>query len=463
MGDGEISVTASKKRAARTQLTKDVDFDAENEDGGLCGQETKDFQRASEDVLATRNFFKVCRSQSSSEGASSPFSAVKLAIPSAAPQVEEASKDANEFSNQAEISLEREAIEVGEFALREVDEKENSEAGLIDLNSTGLNSGEPTSGKKELQGESTNFKHTDLNTEETDTGYSNKEETEKEEGAEGEEKTKRKTFERKQPAAVKTFQQLSTAQNAFTGISGTGFSCSSFSFDTKIMPFGSTPKFGSFSTGSAFGSASSTVSVGGTGSFGTKLSSDDLGPSAASGDTCNSSGPLQLFGTAAADTIPRIGSGMGTTQEVSIETGEEKENSVFTADAALFQYINGGWKERGKGELRLNIPTADVGRARLVMRARGNYRLILNANMYPDTKLTGMEKRGFTFACFNSAGEAKEGLGTFALKFKDSFIAEDFQAAIEAHKDRLLTELKTLENSSESVECPQMLNNTTDP
>uniref|UniRef100_A0A0C9S3C7 TSA: Wollemia nobilis Ref_Wollemi_Transcript_15314_2303 transcribed RNA sequence n=1 Tax=Wollemia nobilis TaxID=56998 RepID=A0A0C9S3C7_9CONI len=270
---------------------------------------------------------------------------------------------------------------------------------------------------------------------------------------------KKKTLERKQRAAVKTFQQLSTAQNAFTGLSGTGFSSSSFSFDTKIIPFGSTPKFGSFSTGSAFTSASSTGSMGGTGClFGTKLNTDDLAPRASFGNTDNSYAPLQLFGTPATDNISRSGSGFGALPEVPVETGEEKEKPVFTADATLFQYINGGWKERGKGELRLNIPTADTGRARLVMRARGNYRLILNANIYPDMKLTGMEKRGFTFACFNNAGEAIEGLATFALKFKDSSIADDFQAATEAHKGRSLTESKTRENLSMTGEPPLKLN-----
>ncbi|KAH9319830.1 hypothetical protein KI387_021599 [Taxus chinensis] len=149
-----------------------------------------------------------------------------------------------------------------------------------------------------------------------------------------------------------TMRHTSASDNSYgcdsSGISGTGFSCSSFSFDTKIIPFGSTPKFGSFSTGVAFGSASSTGSVGGTGClFGTKVGSEDLTPSSASGSTGNSSAPFQRFATAT-DTIPEIGSGLGTIEEVPIETGEEKEKVVFTADAALFQYINGGWKERGE-------------------------------------------------------------------------------------------------------------------
>ena len=86
------------------------------------------------------------------------------------------------------------------------------------------------------------------------------------------------------------------------------------------------------------------------------------------------------------------------------------------------------------------------------MRARGNYRLILNASLYPDMKLTNMEKRGITFACMNSTGEEKEGLSTFALKFKDASIVEEFRAAVMAHKGETTAVLKTPENSPKASE-----------
>ncbi|KAL0441563.1 UNVERIFIED_CONTAM: Nuclear pore complex protein A [Sesamum radiatum] len=82
------------------------------------------------------------------------------------------------------------------------------------------------------------------------------------------------------------------------------------------------------------------------------------------------------------------------------------------------------------------------------MRARGNYRLILNASLFPDMKLTNMDKKGITFACVNSASEGKDGLSTIALKFKDATIVEDFRAAVMEHKaNPPVVALKTPENS----------------
>jgi len=435
MGDAEDAISVSKKRAAGRELSRDDDPDAEDED--VCGKETGSSQRASEEVMATRRIVKVHRTQSSSDETPNPFAAVVLVPPTVTPQVVDASKVAEGCKDEAEKIGEAEATELTEIAEKKVGEKEDPKRESTDLNSTELNTEEPKRNK--LERESSDLKHVEITE-----GEPNKEESSKEEPNEGEEeddeeKPNTKSLERKQPAFVKTFQQLSNAQNAFTGIAGTGFSFSSFSFDTKITPYGSTPKFGSFnySSASAFGGLSSTGSLAGTGSlFGTKLVSDDSAPTDLSGTTSDSAAPLHLFGEPATEKVSTAGSGFGTLQEVSVETGEEKEKAVFTVDAALFQYINGGWKERGKGELRLNIPTVDTGRARLVMRARGNYRLILNTNLYPDMKLTGMEQRGFSFACINSAGDGKDSLATFALKFKESLVAEDFRAAIEAYKDR---------------------------
>ncbi|CAN1238608.1 Nuclear pore complex protein NUP50A [Linum grandiflorum] len=63
-------------------------------------------------------------------------------------------------------------------------------------------------------------------------------------------------------------------------------------------------------------------------------------------------------------------------------------------------------------------------------------------------ELTNMDKRGITFACINSVGEGKEALSTFALKFRDGSIVEDFRAAVIQHKDHNTSgALKTPENS----------------
>ncbi|KAL1193164.1 Nuclear pore complex protein NUP50A [Cardamine amara subsp. amara] len=199
-------------------------------------------------------------------------------------------------------------------------------------------------------------------------------------------------------SALSSFQQHSSSKNAFTGLASTEASGTSFSF-------GVVSQDGSIGSGSPF-------------SFGLPNS--------------NSS---SLFGATGSSIIKKNeASGFPPKQEVSTETGEENEKVAFSADSIMFEYLDGGWKERGKGELKVNV-SSNGGKARLVMRAKGNYRLILNASLYPEMKLANMDKKGITFACVNSVSEGKEGLSTFALKFKDPTIVEEFRVAIDKHKD----------------------------
>lgn len=78
----------------------------------------------------------------------------------------------------------------------------------------------------------------------------------------------------------------------------------------------------------------------------------------------------------------------------ALSSGEEDEETIFSARAKLFVFIQDGdkksWKERGVGVLKLNVPKAssdDVGKkARLLMRAEGSQRLVLNTPITKDFK-----------------------------------------------------------------------------
>ncbi|CAL8466461.1 g5997 [Coccomyxa elongata] len=129
-------------------------------------------------------------------------------------------------------------------------------------------------------------------------------------------------------------------------------------------------------------------------------------------------------------------------------TGEEEERSVFSGDGVLFEYIDSQWRERGRGEMKVNVGWGD--KARLVMRQRGNLRLLLNANIFPLFKLTPMDGgKGVTFACINAAmtgdaapakkeeeskdGEAPIDLSTFAFRVKVPGKLDEFTQAVQAH------------------------------
>jgi Ran-binding protein 3 len=77
--------------------------------------------------------------------------------------------------------------------------------------------------------------------------------------------------------------------------------------------------------------------------------------------------------------------------EVPPETGEEAESTVFSGSGILFEFDHHKqWRERGRGEMRVNVDEAS-GLARMVMRQKGNLRLLLNANLWAEMQLTVME------------------------------------------------------------------------
>lgn len=101
-----------------------------------------------------------------------------------------------------------------------------------------------------------------------------------------------------------------------------------------------------------------------------------------------------------------------------VETGEEGEETIFSGQAKLYHLVRGdtpadsGWKERGAGVLKVKVrvapaeeslePTEDDGdevspdaavtesvhrTARLLMRASGVYRVVLNSPIYKGMNL----------------------------------------------------------------------------
>ncbi|KAE8659460.1 hypothetical protein F3Y22_tig00116962pilonHSYRG00466 [Hibiscus syriacus] len=443
MGDAENALPPSKKRAAGREISRDNP--GLNDEENYSEQETGTFKRANEEVLANRRILKVRRKQTSSTATHNPFSGICL-VPSSGQTVAPAAPTAVHESGTTTTQVTVDAPIACE--------KEVSEDGANDINKTEKNGNNHQSEKKpdetEVVHASENIKQLESKKDECVSGAvadkesaedkSNdvvKEETQKEANDEnptgsGEEtKEEDKKDDRTantdnkdnsedadsaaEGASLNSYQQLSSGHNAFTGLAGTGFSTTSFSFG-------------------------STTKDSGMGSFGFGLSTN---------------GNSSLFNTSGTSIVHKSeGTGFPAMQEVLVETGEENEKVVFSADSVLFEFIDGGWKERGKGELKVNVSTTGAERARLLMRARGNYRLILNASLYPDMKLTSMDKRGITFTCMNSStGEEKEGLSTFALKFKDASIVEEFRVAVMANKGNNTTVLKTPENSPKATEA----------
>lgn len=393
MGDTENTIPASKKRAAGRELSRDnPGLDDEEE---VSGQETATFKRASEEVLANRRIVKVRRSQTSSTPpapSSNPFAAIRLIPPTDPTPATNLQEPGNTPLTAAADNLQ--------------ESEKTAPTAAADLQEPGKTAPEEAESPSSVNKETETEGASEVRKPETDSESEPKKDIENEPENDEKKDTSENDVTTPAPASVNSFQQLSSSQNAFTGLVGTGFSSSTFSFGS--IPKTESPTFPSFG-------------------FGTN-------------------GNSSLFGTPSGTSDKPSGIKIPSMQEVHVETGEENEKAVFTADSILFEFLDGGWKERGKGELKVNVLTTGTKKARLVMRARGNYRLILNASIFPDMKLTNMEKKGITFACLN---EGQNGLSTFAVKFKDPAIVDEFRSVVTEHKGNAggAAVLKTPENS----------------
>ena len=225
------------------------------------------------------------------------------------------------------------------------------------------------------------------------------------------------------PAAVPLFGSGTATISGFGGFGAFG----------SAKPTGE--GFGGAAPGGGFGGFSS---GGGFGGFAKDAGSNEGGFPALSSVFGDANKPKQLFGkTTSADdagadddddnapeSTPAETKPVITLQQEDVTTGEEDEDVLFTTDGALFEFVTEegkapSWKERGRGEMRLN--RGKDGGARMVMRAKGNYRLILNAAMWKGQTFTKMEGgKGLTFPCKNAVNGPDAKVATFALKMRVS-------------------------------------------
>lgn len=75
----------------------------------------------------------------------------------------------------------------------------------------------------------------------------------------------------------------------------------------------------------------------------------------------------------------------------TVETGEEEEKTYFTCKAKLFHFSDNEWRERGLGNFKVNVRVIDgvedKKSARMVMRADGVLRVMLNTALFKGMKV----------------------------------------------------------------------------
>lgn len=405
---------ASKKRVASRQISKDDDPDVEEE----APLEGDTFRKAPDSVLASRRIVKVRRTggnAAAAPAAANPFASIRLVPPSAEPKPAEPTPAEPKPAEEPTPAEPKPAEEPTPA------EPKPAEAAAPAEEAAPEPEGEGES-KEEVQPEAVTVTVTETMTvTATADDESSKETTVSE-----------KVVEVVQPAAAtngtstllssETFQLASSAKNAFSASFGSGFPATTTPFGSNLSTSGG---FGSLNGGFSFGSGSA---------FGSSLFGSSTFGQAANPVVFEKTNGSSTAAAAASVSPASAAPAKITLQEVPLETGEEKEKAVFTADASLFEFLDGGWKERGKGEIKVSVPDDTSRKSRLVMRSKGNLRLLLNANIFPDMKITKMDNRGVTFVCANATAGGKEGFTTYALKLRDPQTAKDFMSTVEAHK-----------------------------
>lgn len=120
-----------------------------------------------------------------------------------------------------------------------------------------------------------------------------------------------------------------------------------------------------------------------------------------------------------------------------IKTGEEDEETVLNLRCKLFAWVKNdageAWKERGLGHVRINFKKGDENNSRLVMRADGILKVILNVKIIPNMPCQQRdEKYVELLACENPPQ-----LTRFLFKFSNKDQAEELIDALQDVLKRL--------------------------
>ncbi|KAL1421143.1 hypothetical protein MTO96_023318 [Rhipicephalus appendiculatus] len=120
--------------------------------------------------------------------------------------------------------------------------------------------------------------------------------------------------------------------------------------------------------------------------------------------------------------------------KVEVRTGEEDEEVLYSHRAKLYRWMDGEWKERGLGDIKLlRHPTTQ--RTRLLMRREPVLKVCLNHLLTPEHQFNKKDDRTVTWSATDFSDDVACPY-QFALRLKSSQVAEEFLAAVEKAKSK---------------------------
>jgi len=120
-------------------------------------------------------------------------------------------------------------------------------------------------------------------------------------------------------------------------------------------------------------------------------------------------------------------------EHVAVASGEENEDVLFEAKSKSYRFIEGEWKERGLGPVKL-LKHKTSGKIRLLMRREKTLKVCANFHVIPGTKIeehAGSEKARVMVVVDCSDGDVRPTMVNMCCKFGSAEKAELFQSEFE--------------------------------
>jgi Ran-binding protein 1 len=138
-------------------------------------------------------------------------------------------------------------------------------------------------------------------------------------------------------------------------------------------------------------------------------------------------------------------------------TGEENENILFEAKTKAYRFLEGEWKERGLGPMKI-LEHKATKKCRLLMRRDKTLKICANFYIDPETKVTthaGSEKARVFTTVDCSDGDEAPALQNMCIKFGSEEKAQLFQDKFEEAQKIMASLLKTEEEGEKEEKAQE--------
>ncbi|XP_018328177.1 E3 SUMO-protein ligase RanBP2 [Agrilus planipennis] len=121
--------------------------------------------------------------------------------------------------------------------------------------------------------------------------------------------------------------------------------------------------------------------------------------------------------------------------KIEVKTGEEEEDVLYCHRAKLFRFVDGEWKERGVGDLKILYQQKN-GKLRVLMRRDQVLKICLNHWLTPAVEYLPKDDKTWLFSAPDfSEGEINQ--WQFCLRFKNAEVANEFKKAVADALDKI--------------------------